>query len=104
MLLACRCDVRSAHVCASDKFKKQFLYGGSESQSCRHCRRGNGFGGGVLNTGIDVFTGQVFTRLPDGDTHDGSAGYRPVSGNPYIDGVFIPGSIRARLKLHLTIL
>lgn len=52
---------------------------------------GNGFGGGVLNTGIEVSTGQVMTKLLDRDTHKVSAEYRPVPDNPCIDGVFVPG-------------
>lgn len=53
---------------------------------------GNGFGGGQMNTGIDVSNGQVIDHLKDLDTHVISEGYRPVPGNPYVDGVFVPGS------------
>jgi hypothetical protein len=71
--------------------KTHFVWKGQPLSLADIVGGGKGFGSGVLNTGIDVFTGRVLTRLPDGDTHRGSAGYRPVPDNPYIDGVFIPG-------------
>jgi hypothetical protein len=52
---------------------------------------GNGFGSGVLNDGIDAATGKILRELPNDLVQLGSAGYRTVDDNPYIDGVFIPG-------------
>jgi NPCBM/NEW2 domain len=52
---------------------------------------GNGFSGGVLYKGVDVFTGDVITELLSNDTLGGSKGYITVSDNRYIDGVFVPG-------------
>jgi ferric-dicitrate binding protein FerR (iron transport regulator) len=52
---------------------------------------GNGFGGGHINTGIDTVTGEVIDQLRDLGTHIVSEGYRPVRGNRFVDGVFVPG-------------
>jgi hypothetical protein len=52
---------------------------------------GNGFGGGVLNTGIDVATGKMVSQLGDQRLFTGSTGYQIADGSPYIDGVFFPG-------------
>ena len=60
---------------------------------------GNGFGGGKVNTGINVSTGEVISQLPDTDTHSGSEGFRAVAGNPYVDGVFVPGPEQAALQI-----
>ncbi len=52
---------------------------------------GDGFGGGLLNRGIDVLTGNVVDRLSVPDVRSGLEGYVPVRDNPCVDGVFIPG-------------
>lgn len=52
---------------------------------------GNGFGGGVTETGIDATTGTILSHLSNYATVTGPAGYQPVHGNSSIDGVFIPG-------------
>lgn len=53
---------------------------------------GNGFEGGILNTGIEASTGKTLTDLVDCYPFEGAAGCHAVPGNPYIDGVFIPGA------------
>ncbi len=52
---------------------------------------GDGFGSGKLDAGINVETGKPISELlRDGVTY-GVAGYKPVTDNKYVDGVFIPG-------------
>jgi hypothetical protein len=60
---------------------------------------GNGFEGGVLNTGIDVTTGKMAFRLVDKNTSIGSAGYRIAKNSPYIDGVFFPGTENGKTQI-----
>ena len=52
---------------------------------------GNGFGSGKLNTGINTSNGKMVSDLPTSIVQGGSAGYRTVGSNPFIDGVFVPG-------------
>jgi len=52
---------------------------------------GSGFGGGKMNQGVDVATGQTAVRLSSDDTLTGLAGFRTAE-NKYIDGVFVPGA------------
>lgn len=52
---------------------------------------GNGFGSGKLNTGINTSNGKMVSDLPTWVVQSGSAGYKTVSSNPFIDGVFVPG-------------
>lgn len=49
---------------------------------------GNGFGTGKSLTGIDPVTGQPAQEMIQ--TRTSTNAYRPVSFNPYVDGVFVP--------------
>lgn len=53
---------------------------------------GNGFEGGILNTGVDVSTGAVVTSLLNDDPVTESVDFTAVCDNPYVDGVFVPGA------------
>ncbi len=52
---------------------------------------GNGFSGGVLNTGVDASTGKMIPKLLEDWVQVGSAGYQTVDSSLFIDGVFVPG-------------
>ena len=60
---------------------------------------GNGFGGGVLNTGIDVTTGKTVSQLVDQQLFTGTPGYQIVDSSPYIDGVFFPGLVDGKTRI-----
>lgn len=60
---------------------------------------GNGFGGGLIHTGFDATSGQVTDRLLTDDTVIGTGEYHTVEGNPFVDGVFVPGTLKDATRI-----
>lgn len=52
---------------------------------------GDGFGTGRPDQGIEPLTGNMTESLPRADVYTGPDNYVPVSSNPFVDGVFVPG-------------
>ena len=55
---------------------------------------GNGFNGGVLESGIDFISGQITRKLEDGNIKYGTEKCVPVTDLSYVDGVFTPGIMK----------
>jgi hypothetical protein len=80
--------------------QRQFVWRGQKQMSLADIvGGGSGFGGGVLNTGIDLSSGSIVAALQNDGTFPGPSGYRSVAGNSCIDGVFVPGIIDGKTQI-----
>ena len=72
--------------------KSDFVWRGQNVNLADIVGGGDGFGTGRLDRGVDPSTGHVIGSLLRTEVYSGPEDYIHILSNPYIDGVFVPGT------------